>query len=277
MKRERKYFVARHDLASFQMWPGVVWRTGETDFPRGFRQMQVGDRWIAFAYIDDEYKRDKTQQVVGFYECVSIPTKRIQIPRKPQSLVGNNKLAWAIHGKEFRWQPSFPITVRSIQKLLKRPVYSQQTLTPISRLEFEKIRQEVKRLKLDQGRIPLLNRDPRCEQEVIGILIAAHERLGIEKIDRIRTRFPDLRVKIAGKRGLVHLEVETYSSSFLLHGHQHQVWGRMFKTADKSEKLPIAVVCWDDDDQSGQVAQRVHKIYELRGLLRRKERIKWGR
>ena len=74
MKRLRKYFVARHDLASFVAWPGVIWRTGETEFPRSLKKIQVGDRWIAFAYIKDEDNRDKTQQVVGFYECIRVPT-----------------------------------------------------------------------------------------------------------------------------------------------------------------------------------------------------------
>ncbi len=279
MERPRKYFIAKHDLASFLAWPGVIWRTGETEFPRGLKKIQVGDRWIAFAYIKDEDKRDKTQQVVGFYECVSVPHERDKIPPKPRSLSGNNKFAWAIRGAVLGRSLPFPVTVPSINKLLKRKkkVFSQQTLTPIYKEEFDRLRQEISKLQLAPERIPLLNRDPRCEQEVVGMLIAARKKLGIEKIDRVRTRFPDLRVKLAGKRELVHLEVETYSSSFLLHGHQHQVRGRMLKTEDKSEKLPVAVVCWNHDDESGEVARCVHKVYELQGLFQRREKIRWGR
>jgi hypothetical protein len=278
MKRPRKYFVAKHDLASFLAWRGVIWRTGEAKFPRGLKKIQVGDRWVAFAYIKDEDKRDKTQQVVGFYECVSVPDEREEIPPKPRSLSANNKFAWAIKGKAIGRPLPYPVTVASINKLLRRKkLFSQQTLTPIHKGEFDRLRQEIRRLQLAPERIPLLNRDPRCEQEVVAILIAARKELGIERIDRVRTRFPDLRVKLAGKGGLVHLEVETYSSSFLLHGHQHQVRGRILRTDDKSEKLQVAVVCWNHDDDGGGVAACVHKVYELRELLQRKERIRWGR
>jgi hypothetical protein len=277
MKRERKYFIAKHDLASFQAWPGVIWRIGEVDFPRGLKGMQVGDRWVEFAYINDERSRDKTSQIVGFYECVLLPSKRIEIPRKPRSLYGNNKLAWAIKGRAIGWQPSFPVTVPPIDELLGRKTFGRATLTPIVKDEFERIRRKVKELELDPERIPMLNRDPRNEQEVIGILLAARSELGIERIDRIRTGFPDLRVKLLGKRELVHLEVETYSYNFVSHGHSGQVRGGMFKTKDENEKLPVAVVCWYDNDKRGEVAARVHKVYELRSLLQRKQHIRWGR
>lgn len=277
MCRKRKYFVARHDLASFLAWPGVIWRTGETEFPRGLKRIQVGDRWVEFAFINDENQRDRTRQVVGFYECVSLPTKRTAIPRTPRSVSGNSKFAWAIKGRAIGWQPSFPVTVPSINKLLGKTVFGRQVLSPVSKDDFDLIRQKVKDLWLAPTRIPMLNRDPRNEQEVVGILLSAHTQLGIERIDRIRTGFPDLRVKIAGKRELVHLEVEMYSSNFVLHGHHHQVRGGLFDTKDKSEKLPVAVVCWYDDDKNGEVAAHVHKIYELQGLLQRKGKIGWGR
>lgn len=277
MRRDRKYFVAKHDLASFVAWPGVIWRTGEAEFPRGLKKIQVGDRWAEFAYIDNENIREKTQQVVGFYECVSIPSKRTAIPSKAQSLTDNKKIAWAIKGRSLGWQPPFPITVPSINKILGRTVFSRETLTPVKKEDFDLIRLMVKKSKLDPKRIPLLHRDPRNEQEVVGMLLAAHKQLGIERIDRIQTRFPDLRVKLQGKRDLVHLEVETYSSSFTLHRHQQQVRGRVLKTDDESEKLPVAVVCWCDDDKSGSVAGCVHRVYELQSMLQRKGKIRWGR
>ena len=80
MKRPTKYFIAKHDLASFVAWPGRICRTGETEFPLGLEKIQVGDRWVAFAYINDGHQRDKVQQVVGFYECVKIPDRRILQP-----------------------------------------------------------------------------------------------------------------------------------------------------------------------------------------------------
>jgi hypothetical protein len=277
LKRERKYYIARHDLASFLAWPGVLWNDGETEFPHGFTKMQPGDRWIEFAYIKNEQNRDRAKQVVGFYECVSLPTKRIEVPAKVRSRVVSKKYAWAIPGRAIEWQPNFPVTVPSINTLLGKVKWGSQTLTPVTKEDFELIRRKVKELKLDPKRIPLLNRDPRNEQEVVGILLAAYKALGIEKIDRIRTGFPDLRVKLVGKQELVHLEVETYSSSFMAHHHHNHVSGRMYKTKDKAEKLPVAVVCWFDDDKKGKVAACVHKIYELRSLLQRKEKIHWGR
>jgi hypothetical protein len=276
MERPRKYFIAKHDLASFLAWPGVIWRTGEAEFPRGLKKIQVGDRWIEFAYIKDEDERDKTQQIVGFYPCVSVPDERVKIPPKPRSLVGNQKLAWAIRGEPIRPLLRRPVTVPSINKLLGRRAFGRQVLTPISKEEFDRLQQEIKELQLAPERIPLLNRDPRCEQEVVGILIAAHKQFGIEKIDRVQSKFPDLRVKLAGRKGLVHLEVETYSSSFILHGHQHWVRRGILKTEDQSEKLPVGVVCWSHDDESDKVAACVHrKVYELKELLQGKKRIRW--
>jgi hypothetical protein len=277
LKRERKYFVAKHDLKSFLAWPGVIWRTGETEYPRGFKKMQVGDRWVEFAYINNENQREKVQQVIGFYECVTLPTRRIEIPSNPRSLSRNCKWAWAIKGRAVGWQPNFPVTVPPISQLLGKKKYGPETLTPVTKDDFELIRRRVKELKLDPKRIPLLNRDPRNEQEVVGIFLAAHKDLGIDKIERIRTRFPDLRVKILRKTELVHLEVETYSSSFFSHGHQHQVRGGILRADDNSEKLPVAVVCWydDDRDKGGKLAACVHKVYELPDLLQRRAKIHW--
>jgi hypothetical protein len=277
IKRERKYFVAKHDIASFLAWPGVLWRTGEPEFPRGLKKMHVGDQWVEFAYINDENARDRTQQIVGFYECTSLPKKRVKIPARPRSLFPASKWAWAIKGRAIGWQPDFPVTVPSINQILGKVKFGRQTLTPVSKDEFRSIRRMVQDLKLDPKRIPLLNRDPRNEQEVVAILLAAHEQLGIEKVDRIRSRFPDLRVKIAGKRGLVHLEVETYSSSFILHRHHKQVRGASLKADDESEKLSVAVVCWHDDDKKKEVAAYVHKVFGLRGLLQARGKIEWGR
>jgi hypothetical protein len=277
MKWERRHFIAKHDLASFMAWPGVIWRTGEAKFPRGLRKIDVGDRWVEFAYIKDEDEHNATSQVVGFYECISVPTARIEIPSKPRSLAGNSRYAWAIKGRAIGWQPSFPVTVPSVNTLLGRVAFGRQVLTPVSKDEFDLIRQRVKGLKLEPKRIPLLHRDPRNEQEVVSIIVSAHSHLGIERIDRVRCGFPDLRVKIVGKRDLVHLEVETYSSNFIAHQHHLQVRSGYFRTKDKSEKLPVAVVCWCDDDKDGAVVGRVHKIFELRSLLQRNEKIRWGR
>lgn len=280
MERDRKFFVAKHDLQSFLAWPGVIWRTGEIEFPRALRKMQPGDRWIEFAYVNDESRRERVQQVLGFYQCISLPTKRVLVPPKPRALCPRSKWAWAIQGRAVRgWQPSYPVTVPSLNRLLGRTCFGPETLTPIKEDEFELIRRRVREFALDPSHIPLLNRDPRNEQEVVGILLSTHRQLGIEKIDRIQCRFPDLRVKLAGKKELVHLEVETYSSSYFQHRHHLQVRNCVLKTDDRTERLPVAVLCWNDDEKAkgGELAQRVHKVYELRELLQRRAKIRWGR
>ena len=73
------------------------------------------------------------------------------------------------------------------------------------------------------------------------------------------------------------MEVETYSSSFLVHCHQNQVRQGIFKTKDRTEELPVALACWNHDDESGDVAKCVHNVYELRGLLQRKAQMRWRR
>jgi hypothetical protein len=81
---------------------------------------------------------------------------------------------------------------------------------------------------------------------------------------RVRQRFPDVEVQLAGRSGPVRIELELYSQSYINHGHPK----------DRN----VAVLCWLNDDPRGEgkkVKDRVHKIYELRELLRRKEKIVW--
>jgi len=115
-----------------------------------------------------------------------------------------------------------------------------------------------------------LGREPLCEQEVIAVAVAGHPKLGIDKILRIRTRFPDMLVKLRGKAEPVHLEVEVYSSSFDAHGHANQVWGGKFR----EDRRSVAVLCWVDDADD-RLRRRVHDVYELQTLIRDNSKIKW--
>lgn len=270
-----KYFIARHDLHSFLAWPRVVWRTGEAEFPRGLKKMKVGDYWIAFAYINDEVRREKTQQVVGFYRCAGIPERRSAIPSPARKLVGNSKYAWVLKGKSVGKPLSFPVTVPSVTEMLGKETFKQQTLTPITKEQFEKIQGIVMRRKMDAGKIPLLRRDPRNEQEVVAILVTAHKSLGIEQIERLRCGFPDMLVKLKGRRQPIHLEVETYSKSFLLHKHQLQMRGGRLITKVDAERLPVAVACWYHDAKNGCLSKHVRKVFEIRELLQKKQPMQW--
>ena len=69
-------------------------------------------------------------------------------------------------------------------------------------------------------------------------------------------------VKLAGRPDRVHLELELYSQSFRLHGHDPN---------DKkcTDGLPVAVLCWIDDDRSAQ--NHVHRVDELQSLCAKQE------
>ena len=69
--------------------------------------------------------------------------------------------------------------------------------------------------QLAATKIPLLKRPPQNEQEVLSVIVAGHAALGIEKIIRVQTRFPDMLAKIDGRK--VHLELEFDSTSFAEH------------------------------------------------------------
>ncbi len=275
MAREPKYFVARHDLHSFTAWPGALWWTHGKEFPRPLKKMQVGDKWIAFAYTD-EVRQEPVHQVVGFYECIKIPSQRIPIPPRARELV-RSRYAWAILGQSLRKPLASPVTVPSINTMLGRKTFGNQTLMPISAADFRKIQHVVQNRAMDPAKIPLLERDPKNEQEVIGILVSAHKRLGIQKIERMRSRFPDLLVTLVGKCDPVHLEVETLSSSFIRHGHDEQVCRRRLISEDATERLPVAVACWYHDDKTREVAKHVHKVFEIRELLQKGQKMRWGR
>jgi hypothetical protein len=280
-----RFYVVKHGLDAFEALPNFIWNSGvpRTKYPRGFKQIKPGDRWIGFAHTSSDRRERPLSRVTGFFECIrSAMYKRV--PPKAYEAAQYTKGAWFIEGKPIGRQPEAPVGVPSISVLLKRQTFNQTTFVPISGGEFERIRAYVERHEFNAADIPLLGREPNCEQEVLAIVLSGHEDLGIEKIDRVRTGFPDLLVKLRGKKDPVHLELETYSSSFLDHGHQHAILKGGFATDSNSgsSRSPVGVLCWIDDDKHRKhtrsrpaVRSYVQRVFELQSLLRNKKRIRW--
>jgi hypothetical protein len=69
--RERRYFIVKHDLESFQALPGVIWRSHKprSEKPTRFSMVQPGDRWVEFAYTKGDADDTPCSMVLGFYEC----------------------------------------------------------------------------------------------------------------------------------------------------------------------------------------------------------------
>jgi hypothetical protein len=277
MQDDRKYYFVKHGLDAFQTMPNFIWRTGERDEPAAFTRVKKGDRWIAFAYTTSDRREKPLSQISGFYECVR--TARYgRLPDRAARLPGRFKSAWLIEGKAWGKQPAQPVGVPPIDELLQnKKHFKGQTLVPITDGEkaYERIRAQTLARELNTSDIPFLGREPRNEQEVLAVVLFCHHQLGIERIIRVRAAFPDLLVKLKGRTEPVHLELETYSKSFLAHGHDAQVRNHCFKTEDAAEKRPVGVLCWIDNEKSPKLMKCVHKVYQLQELIREKKRIWW--
>jgi hypothetical protein len=159
------------------------------------------------------------------------------------------------------------------------------TLVPITAKEFESIRAYIRNHEFDPNRVPFLGREPRNEQEVLALIVSCHAEFGIEKIVRVQTRFPDLLVKLKGKADEVHLELELYSKNFHAHGHSKDLdeLGRFPKKFSKTiSKKSVAVLCWIDNEKrpalkknGPKVRDCVHRVYELKTLIRERRKIRW--
>ncbi len=263
-----QYFIVKHDLESFTVLPGFIWRTDilPPKMPIGFRQINLGDRWIEFAYIEDEHERQSCSLITGFRQC----TREKWYGDVP-SHAWKGK-GWMIEGKKSGDQPRHPVTVPPINELLGYRVVGPRTIIRITREEFERIRKETFRRYLDPNTIPILRREPRNEQEVLSVVVGAYKKLGIEEILWVRTRFPDVLVKINGKQ--LYLELEVYSGGFRAHFDQLEriTKGKLkgkLAARFKDDSKPVAVLCWTDDDKE-YLKKRVPylKVYELQSLLR---------
>jgi hypothetical protein len=55
----RRYFIVKHDLESLVTLPHYIWRIGVSSVkpPQRFDRVRIGDRWVSFAYIDNDRDR----------------------------------------------------------------------------------------------------------------------------------------------------------------------------------------------------------------------------
>jgi len=223
--------------------------------------------------------------VIPQTDGASCATPSITLKKSPSiievtHIMDRGSKAWMVEGRKVGWQPPTPVGVPSIEELLDRRVFKQTTLVPIQKRDFAHVRAYVRSHRLNPAKIPLLKREPRYEQEVLAVVAGGYQHLGIEKILRIRTAFPDMLVKLKGKRDPVHLELEVYASSFLAHGHVKQ----LDRKGQFSEKLdgvfgrrPVALVCWIRDAAVKKLRRegRIERVFELRSLLQTGATIKW--
>lgn len=265
-RRPRHYWIVKHGLDALTSLPNFIWRTGERKEPRTLLRVRRGDRWIGFAYTSSDARERPVSQVTGFRECIRESCYR-DIPPKGRALDSYYKKAWMIEGRRQGWQPRTAVGVPPLEGLLGRRIFRQATLIPISKAEYDSIRREVRERELDPKRIPVFGREPRYEQEVIAIIACGHRQLGIEKILRLRTAFPDMTVKLRGRANPVHLEVEVYSKSFLTHGHARGVdaKGHFEEIREgKSDKKPVGLLCWVNDENPREMTQRGIRVSDTR-------------
>ena len=276
----RKYWIVKHGFDALQALPHCIWRTGETDEPAVFRRVKKGDQWIGFAYTASDARERALSLVTGFSECTRESAYEPIPERVRKKICGRHKKAWFIKGEPSGWQPQWPVGVPAIEDLIERNYFRQTTLVEVTKEEFDDVRSKVREREFDPKHIPAMGREPRNEQEVLAVIVAAQAQLGIEQIIRVRTGFPDMMVKLKGKAGPVHLELELYSKSYLAHGHGSQVSQRDYfseEIAGRIEKRPFGILCWiDDADRKLLKAKgKVSRVFELQQLIRDRESLRW--
>ena len=281
----RKYFLVKHDLESFRALPGFIWRTDRSrmEIPPMFKHIKRGDRWVEFAYIRDGNDRVPCSLVCGFYECVE-EAKYSTIPRKSRTrfwVRGWPSRAWMIKGKPIGPQPPFgPVSVRPIDAMLRRNVQKQATVITLRSIdEFRVVCKEASQRAFDPADIPVLGREPENEQEVLSIIAGAYGQLGIRKILRVQTPFPDMLALVGRKE--VHFELEYDSTTFKAHLDDLRPIGRqrirrIAKVRDRRDQRPVAILCWVDGDKEWKIRKRVRnlRIFEMQSLLRERRRIR---
>jgi hypothetical protein len=266
----RRYFIVKHGLDAFEKLPDFIWNTAEGPRhpPHRYKELRPGDRWIGFAYTTSDRGERPLSLVTGFSKCV----KKASYGPIPREARDECEKAWLIEGKRFGEKLRHPVGVPPIHDLLGKGVWNNQAITPITKEDFVKIEKYVRDHQFNPGSIPLLGREPHNEQELLAVVASGHKKLGIEKFIRLQTAFPDLLVKLHGKREEVHLELEIYSQSYRLHGHHKQVRNCRCKKDDKD----VAILCWIDNDKRERLLKGyVHDVYELQSLLREGKKIRW--
>jgi hypothetical protein len=266
--RDPKYFIVKHGLDAFEALPNVIWNTEEKK-TRGFRRVAKGDRWISFAYTTSDNRERRLSLIAGFSQC----TQEVDYDKVPENDLYEGS-AWMIKGKPYGQPLRDAVAIPPIQTFLSKKIFGRNTINEISRKDFDRIQRYTTDHWLDPKKIPLIERAPRSEQELLAIIASCHKAIGIERILRVQTRFPDMLVKVNGKE--LHLELEVYSSAFLDHDHNKQVRERQFKD-DNGVRKPVAVLSWIDDDgvKDKKLKRYVRKVYALETLIREGETIRW--
>ena len=265
-----KCYIVKHGLDSFEALPNFIWNTDNPPkvAPHRYTEVRRGHRWIGFAYTTTDSRERPLSLVTGFYECTH-EAKYRSIPSAGLPVVGGRKGLDDRRSAVGR-SASGAGSVPPINDLLSpKRVWNDQAIVPISSDTFVRIRDYARSHEFDTSRIPLLKREPRCEQEVLAIVARGYDTLGIAEIVRVRKAFPDLLVKLKGRPEEVHLELEVYSDGFFSHGHHKQVENGRFQEDGK----PVAVLCWIDNNKG--VKDCVHKVYELQSLIREGKQIVW--
>lgn len=261
----RSYFIVKHDLLALKKLPNFCWSThyDAEKAPPVFQRVKIGDRWVGFAWTSGDEDDKRLSLVTGFYECITEARHRSVVV--PSYFKGK---AWMIEGKECGEQPRQETSIPPINKVLNRNVKNMGTLIQITAEDFNLLRKVTLARDLDPETIPLLHREPECEQELLAVVANGHKKLGISQIIKVNRSFPDMLVKIEGCSEEIYLELEQYSSGFYLHRHDEAVRRGKFK-----DGKPVAVLCWIDDEP--KVKQKVHKVYELQSLMRDSKKLTW--
>lgn len=141
---DRKHFLVKHDLESLRTLPHFIWNTRKdaNHVPPGFGQLGIGDRWVSFAYIDNERDEQEISKITGFSECIRAKWYG-RIPPEALSISNGKTDAWFVEGKAFEKQPSAPVDVAPIETILGRSMFRQRTISRITAEEFERLRQSV--------------------------------------------------------------------------------------------------------------------------------------
>jgi len=279
MSKIRRYWIVKHGLDALQALPRYIWRTGQEKEPRLFKAVKTGDRWIGFAYTSSDSRERPLSLITGYYECAR-KSAYLPIPAQGKKLEGCGTHAWMIEGRSLDKKFAQPVGVPPLEILLARKYFRQSALISISAQEFARIKKYVREHRLNPAAIPVLGREPRYEQEMLAVIAQAYTKLGIERILRIQTAFPDLLVKLKGRREPVHLELEVYGKSYLNHGHAKHVnpKGRFKSVIDGLEQTyAVGVLCWINDDRENKLKTegRAQRVFALQELLRTGHTIKW--
>ena len=267
--KQTRHFAVRHDLASLELLPNYVWNTveGERNVPHRYKEITRGSKWVSYAYTSTDYSADRLRYVTGFYSCIT-PYQYNKIPMSPSELRKYDpecpSSAWLIRGKPDGIELENRVLVPSIDYFFDKRKFTRQAITPITKGEYDRIQEYVRRCQISPSEIPVFGREPESEQELLGIFIKVHEMLGVKRILRIHQGFPDVMVELMDVAHPVKIELELYCRSYIRHHHP--------------KDRRVAVLCWLNDDpreEGKKVRNLVHNVFELRELLKHRRKIVW--